>query len=156
MYISVCNFCTKICGLINNYIHHGKNQPRQEVEDGYIFANIFVKKIWLFDQWFLWYSINQAHSKDWSYLQTNHIRILSESGKGITHENMHSVRPNQPILDQSYYASSSLASRVYFRGRISLWVYFYWIHYTNDIACHTASICLYVLFNYIYSLCMYI
>ena len=32
--------CTKICDTIKNYIHHGKNQPRQEVEEN----SIFVKK----------------------------------------------------------------------------------------------------------------
>ena len=40
----VCIFLTKICDLIKNYIHHGENNPRQDIEDGYIFANIFVKK----------------------------------------------------------------------------------------------------------------
>ena len=33
----VCTFCTKICDLINNYVHHRKKQPHQEVEDCYIF-----------------------------------------------------------------------------------------------------------------------
>ena len=40
---SVCNFGTKICYLIKNYVHHGKNQPYQEVEDGYISVDVFVK-----------------------------------------------------------------------------------------------------------------
>ena len=40
----VCTFHTKICDLIQNYVHHGENQPRQEVEDGYIFVNVFVEK----------------------------------------------------------------------------------------------------------------
>ena len=35
---------TKICNLIKNYVHHGKNQPYQEVGDGYIFVNIFLKE----------------------------------------------------------------------------------------------------------------
>ena len=42
---SVCTLHTKICDLIHNYIYHGKNQPCQEVEDGYIFVNIFVKNM---------------------------------------------------------------------------------------------------------------
>ena len=40
---SVRTFHTKICDLIQNYIYHGKSQPCHEVEDGYIFVNIFVK-----------------------------------------------------------------------------------------------------------------
>ena len=32
-----CNFCTKICYSVNNYIQHEK-KPHQEVEDGYIFV----------------------------------------------------------------------------------------------------------------------
>ena len=39
----VCNFRAIICESINNYSHHVKNQWRQEVEDGYIFVNIFAK-----------------------------------------------------------------------------------------------------------------
>ena len=31
-------------GLINNYIHHGKNQPHQLLEDGYNFVNAFVQE----------------------------------------------------------------------------------------------------------------
>ena len=42
---SVCTFNTKICDSINNYVHHDEKQPRHEVEDGYIFVNIFVKNI---------------------------------------------------------------------------------------------------------------
>ena len=38
----VCTFHTEICDFIHNYFHHGENQPRQEVEDSYIFENIFV------------------------------------------------------------------------------------------------------------------
>ena len=34
---------TKICDWIKNYAPHGKNQQREEVQDGYVFANIFVK-----------------------------------------------------------------------------------------------------------------
>ena len=40
-----CNFVTKLCDLIKNYLHNGKIQPRQEVEEGYIFVNIFVKNL---------------------------------------------------------------------------------------------------------------
>ena len=43
-------FCNKICYLIKNYYHHGKNQLCQEVGDGYIFVNVIVKitrNIWL-------------------------------------------------------------------------------------------------------------
>ena len=40
---SVCAFRTKLCDLIKNYVHHGKKQLHQEVGDGYIFVNIFVK-----------------------------------------------------------------------------------------------------------------
>ena len=43
LYRSVCTFCVKLCDSVNSYIHHGKNQPCQEVKDGNIFANIFVK-----------------------------------------------------------------------------------------------------------------
>ena len=28
-----------------NNVNHGENQPRQEVEDGYVFVNIFVEEI---------------------------------------------------------------------------------------------------------------
>ena len=41
-----------------------KNLLRQEVEDGYILVNIFVKKIWLLDQSFLWCGIMKAHSNN--------------------------------------------------------------------------------------------
>ena len=41
-----------------------KNLLRQEVEDGYIFVNIFVKTIWLLYQSFLWCIIIQAHIDD--------------------------------------------------------------------------------------------
>ena len=41
---STCTFYAKICDSIKNYAHHRKNQPRQEVEDGYIFVNKFVKQ----------------------------------------------------------------------------------------------------------------
>ena len=34
--LKICTFCTKICYLIKNYVHHGKKQLHQEVEDGYI------------------------------------------------------------------------------------------------------------------------
>ena len=37
-------FHTRICDLIKNYVYHGKNQPYQEIGDGYIFVNIFVKE----------------------------------------------------------------------------------------------------------------
>ena len=37
LYRIVCEFCAKLCDSIRNYIQHGKNQPHQEVEDGYIF-----------------------------------------------------------------------------------------------------------------------
>ena len=37
-------FHTKICDLIQNYVHHGENQLRQEVEYGYIFVNILWVK----------------------------------------------------------------------------------------------------------------
>ena len=36
----VFNFRTKIADSVKNYAHHGKKQPHQEVEDGYIFVNI--------------------------------------------------------------------------------------------------------------------
>ena len=42
LYISLCNVCARICGLNSNHIQHGNNQPRQEVEDGYIFVNNVV------------------------------------------------------------------------------------------------------------------
>ena len=41
LYRSIFTFRAKICDSVKNYIHYGKNQRRQEVEDGYI----FVKKI---------------------------------------------------------------------------------------------------------------
>ena len=34
---------TKIYDLIKNYSPHGENNQCKEVEDGYIFENIFVK-----------------------------------------------------------------------------------------------------------------
>ena len=42
LYISVCNFCAKICDLIKNNFHLGRNKRCQEVKDGYNFVNIFV------------------------------------------------------------------------------------------------------------------
>ena len=36
----VCNISTKICYSINNYVYHGENQSRQEVENGHIFEKI--------------------------------------------------------------------------------------------------------------------
>ena len=41
---NVCTFLTKICDSIKSYGHNCKKQPRQEVEDGYIIVNIFVKE----------------------------------------------------------------------------------------------------------------
>ena len=41
---SVRTFCTKVCDYNQNYVHRGKNNPHQEVEDSYIFINNFVKK----------------------------------------------------------------------------------------------------------------
>ena len=35
---SVCNFWTKRCGSINNYVQNGKDQPHQGFGDGYIFV----------------------------------------------------------------------------------------------------------------------
>ena len=40
----VCNFCTKICDSIRNYVHHVKKQRCKEVEDGYISVNLFIIK----------------------------------------------------------------------------------------------------------------
>ena len=40
-YIYVCNFSTKVFDWIKKYVHHGKNQPHQEVEDGYFPVNFF-------------------------------------------------------------------------------------------------------------------
>ena len=37
-------FHTKMCDLIHNYVHHGENWTRQDLEDGYIFVNIFGGK----------------------------------------------------------------------------------------------------------------
>ena len=51
-----------------NYHHHVKNQPHQEVEDSYIFVNIFAKKQYgYYTSNILWYSIKQAHSNNWTY-----------------------------------------------------------------------------------------
>ena len=36
---SVCNFNTKICDLINNYVHYGKNQLCQESRYRYLCLN---------------------------------------------------------------------------------------------------------------------
>ena len=41
----LCTFPTEICDLTNIYAHNVKNHPCQEVEDGYIFKNSFVKII---------------------------------------------------------------------------------------------------------------
>ena len=35
---SVCTFHTKICDSVKNYVHHGKNKPHQEVENGCFFV----------------------------------------------------------------------------------------------------------------------
>ena len=50
LYRSVCTFRAKIRDSVNNFIHHGENQPRQEVEDSYIFVNDFVNKMLKLDQ----------------------------------------------------------------------------------------------------------
>ena len=38
--------------MIKNQINYGKNQPLQEVEDGYIFVDIFVKKYYSYKNYF--------------------------------------------------------------------------------------------------------
>ena len=48
--ISWYKFWAKISDSIKNYAYRGENQLFQEVKDGYIFVNIFVKTILLFDQ----------------------------------------------------------------------------------------------------------
>ena len=58
----LCTFCTRVYDSINNYDHHGKKQLRQEFEYGFIFI-----KIWLFDQYFLWYIIKKIKSNGWTY-----------------------------------------------------------------------------------------
>ena len=97
---SVRGFCTKIYDSIKYSVHHSKNQPRQEVEDGYIFVNIFVKTIWLLYQSFLWCSIIQAHIDDCTKYQTNHIMVLRGNGNRLTHTGRHI------ILEQSYCVPS--------------------------------------------------
>ena len=37
------SFDTKICGSINNHVHHVNKNPHQEIEYGYIFLNVVVK-----------------------------------------------------------------------------------------------------------------
>ena len=34
----VCTFHTEMSDPMNNYVHHGKKKPHQEVGDGYIFV----------------------------------------------------------------------------------------------------------------------
>ena len=60
----MCTFHTKIYDLIQDYVHHGENQLCQEVEDDFIFLNIFVGgnlTIWPI---ILWYVIKQVHSSN--------------------------------------------------------------------------------------------
>ena len=58
------------------------------------------------------------------------------------HAHTYSVRENQPILDQSYYASYIYASRVYFSP----------VYYTNNITRRTAQLCLSILVKFIESI----
>ena len=72
-------FCTKLFKSTKNHYHHGKKNQCKEVEYGYIFVNIsvksyyltnyfscyIIKKVWLFEQSFLWYISKQSHSNDW-------------------------------------------------------------------------------------------
>ena len=44
IYITLCNFRAKIYDSIKIYIHHGKNYPHHNIEDFYIFLNIFLKQ----------------------------------------------------------------------------------------------------------------
>ena len=75
----MCDFHTEICNLIKNYVHQGENNPRQEVSDGYIFVNIFIKNLTISLIIILYYNMNQAWLLDQYFYGTyQQNRILSK------------------------------------------------------------------------------
>ena len=106
----VCNFCAKICDLIKNHVHHGKNQPRQEVEDGYIVVNNFVKNnLYVIS---IVYGVALFRHTVAIVLLPNQYYLVIKFIWTRTHTHRHAYR--QYILYQSHYSSSILASVVYF------------------------------------------
>ena len=88
--------------MIQNCVHYGKNYPRQEVEDGYNFVNVFAKNLTIIPINFfvaLFFGLTEVIG---DFFQTNIIRLLSVWGCELTHANI------QSILEPSYYLQSSL------------------------------------------------